>query len=199
MKVNTFKYFFLDAIKNLKRNITITVFSVATVSITFFIFGLFLLYIMLVNKNYAIIFTSNGEMVRLLRYIGVAVLIVLLPVSFILSINAFKMAVFSRACEIRIMKSVGATDWFIRWPFVIEGIIIGIAGAFVGNLILFSAYSFICTKAIDLGAELNLIQPIFITNAMLLKSIIVGAFIGAIGNMIALRNEINCASTHNRW
>ena len=118
MKLNTFKYFFLDAIRNSKRNITITVFSVGTISATFFIFELFLLYIMLVNKNYETIFTNNEEMVKVLRLLGIATLIVLLPVSLFLSVNSFKMAILSRKCEIRIMKSVGATDWFIRWRCV---------------------------------------------------------------------------------
>lgn len=191
MKLNTFKYFFLDAIRNSKRNITITVFSVGTISATFFIFELFLLYIMLVNKNYETIFTNNEEMVKVLRLLGIATLIVLLPVSLFLSVNSFKMAVFFRKCEIRIMKSVGATDWFIRWPFVIEGIIIGISGAIVGNLLLFLVYSFICTMLIEISTELSLVQPAFIINTMLWKSIIVGPFAGGIGNVIALRKGIN--------
>lgn len=191
MKLNTFKYFFLDAIRNSKRNITITVFSVGTISATFFIFELFLLYIMLVNKNYETIFTNNEEMVKVLRLLGIATLIVLLTVSLFLSVNAFKMAVFFRKCEIRIMKSVGATDWFIRWPFVIEGIIIGISGAIVGNLLLFLVYSFICTMLIEISTELSLVQPAFIINTMLWKSIIVGPFVGGIGNVIALRKGIN--------
>lgn len=41
------------------------------------------------------------------------------------------------------MKFVGATDWFILWPFIIEGLVIGIIGAFVGALLLFCIYSFI--------------------------------------------------------
>lgn len=191
MKLNTFKYFFLDAIRNSKRNITITVFSVGTISATFFIFELFLLYIMLVNKNYETIFTNNEEMVKVLRLLGIATLIVLLPVSLFLSVNSFKMAILSRKCEIRIMKSVGATDWFIRWPFVIEGVVIGITGAIVGNLLLFFVYSFIWTKAIEITAELSFVEPTFITNTMLWKSIIVGPFVGGIGNVIALRKGIN--------
>lgn len=191
MKANTFKYLFLDAIKNLKRNSTITVFSVATVSAAFFIFESFLLYLLLVDKNYAAIFTNNEEMIKVLRLLGVAALIVLLPVSLFLSVNAFKMAVFSRKSEIRIMKSVGATDCFIRWPFVIEGIIIGMSGAIVGNLLLFLVYSFICTRLIEISTELSLVQPAFIINTMLWKSIIVGPFVGGIGNVIALRRGIN--------
>lgn len=191
MKANTFKYFFLGAIKNLKRNITITVFSVGTISATFFIFELFLLYIMLVNKNYETIFTNNEETVKVLRLLGIATLILLLPVSLFSTVNAFKMVVFSRKCEIRIMKAVGATDWFIRWPFVIEGVVIGITGAIVGNLLLLFVYSFICTKAIEIAAGLSFVEPIFITNTMLWKSIIIGAFIGVIGNIIALRKAIN--------
>ncbi|AQR95940.1 hypothetical protein [Clostridium saccharoperbutylacetonicum] len=62
MNINKFKYFFLDALKSLKRNITLTVFSVFTVSATIFIVGLFLIYLLSVNKNSATIFINNKGM-----------------------------------------------------------------------------------------------------------------------------------------
>lgn len=193
MKANTFKYFFLDAMKSLKRNVTITIFSVITVSATFFIVGLFLLYLLSVTKNSAAIFMGNKEMVKVLRWLKVAVFTALPPFSLFLIVNAIKMAVFSKKSEIAIMKSVGATDWFIRWPFIIQGLVIGIVGALVGNLSIFFVYSLIYTKAMEFTAELSFVQPTFVINTMLWQFGIAGAFIGPIGSIIALKKALNCS------
>lgn len=190
MNINTFKYFFLDAMKSLKRNVTMTILSVITVSATLFIVGLFLLFLLSVSGSFETISTANKamkEMIIVLRWLEVAVFIVLPVVSLFLIVNAIKMALFSRKSEISIMKLVGATNWFIRWPLIIEWLIIGITGAFVGNLSLFFIYSFVYTKAIEFTPELSLVQPAFVTNVMLCPFVIAGAFIGPIGSVIALR------------
>jgi len=191
MKINTFKYFFVDAMKSLKRNVTITITSVIIVSATLFIAGLFLLYIMSVNKNSATLFIGNEAMAKVLRCFEVALFILLPVVSLLLIVNTIKIALLSRKSEISIMKFVGATDWFIRWPFIIEGLVIGIIGAFVGNLSLFIVYSFIYNKAMEFTPELMLVQPTFVTNTMLWQFAIVGAFIGPIASIIALRKILN--------
>lgn len=103
------------------------------------------------------------------------------------------MVMFSRRDEISIMRSVGATDWFIRWPFIIQGLVIGIIGAFAANLFLFCAYGLIYTKAMEFLTEISFVQPIFIVKSMFLPFIISGAFIGTIGSIIALRKVLNCA------
>lgn len=192
MKINTFKYFFLDAVKGLKRNVTITVFLINTVAATFFIAGLILLYLLSVKKNSPTIFRGFQEMDTVLRWLEVAVFIVLPPVLLFLIVNAIKMTMFPRKNEISIMKLIGATDWFIRWPFIIQGLIIGIIGAFIGSLALFFVYSLIYSKAMDFTAEIILVQPAFVTNTMLWQFGISGAFIGPIGSIIALRKVLKC-------
>ena len=191
MKLNTFKHFFLDAMKSLKRNFTVTITSVIIVATNLFIAGLFLLYIMSVNKNSATLFMGNDGMGRILRLLQVALFILLPVVSLLLIVNTIKIVIFQRRSEINIMKLVGATDWFIRWPFVIEGLFIGIIGAFVGNLSLFFVYSFVYTKAMDFTPELSLVQPIFVTNTMLWQFAIVGAFIMPVASVIGLRKFLN--------
>lgn len=56
-------------------------------------------------------------------------ILALAAISVVIITNTVKLSVFTRRTEISIMKYVGATDWFIRWPFVIEGIITGLVGA----------------------------------------------------------------------
>jgi len=194
MNINTFKYFSLDAIKSLKRNSTTTIFSVTTISAAFFINGLFLLFMLSIGISFGTISTDNGsmkEMITILRCFEVAIFIVLPIATVFLIVNAIKMVMFSRRSEISIMKFIGATNWFIRWPFIIEGGVIGIAGAFIGNLSLFFVYSFIYTKAMGLAPEFNLVRPTFITNIMLFPFGIAGVFIGVIGSIIALRKFLN--------
>ena len=126
--------------KNLKRNVTITIASVSIVLATLFI--------------------GNEAMVKILIWLEIALFILLLGISLLLIVNTIKIAVFSRKSEISIMKFVGVTDWFIRWPFIIEGLVIGIIGAFLGNLSLFFVYNMIYTKAMEFAVELSLVQPI---------------------------------------
>ncbi|WP_315074801.1 FtsX-like permease family protein [uncultured Clostridium sp.] len=202
MNINNFKYFFLDAVKNLKRNITLTIFSVITVSATLVVVGLFLLYLLSVDKNFATLFVANSinknsafidnkEMLVVLKWIEVAAFFVLPVISLFLIVSSFKMSILQRSNEISIMKFVGATNWFIRWPFIIEGVVIGIAGAFVGNALLFFIYDFIYVKALEFTPELSLLQPTFITNTMLWPFVIVGTFMAFIGSTIALRKFLN--------
>ena len=67
--------------------------------------------------------------------------VILVGVSIFLIMNTTKLTVFSRRREVGIMKFVGATDWFIRWPFVIEGMVIGLIGATLSCVALFFAYN----------------------------------------------------------
>src|SRR5205807_9610078 len=69
--------------------------------------------------------------------ITAAVLTVLLVLASILLIaNTIRLSLFARRREVEVMKLVGATDWFIRWPFVIEGIIVGALGALLAIVVL---------------------------------------------------------------
>ena len=69
--------------------------------------------------------------------ITAAVLTVLLTIASILLIaNTIRLSLFARRREVEVMKLVGATDWFIRWPFVIEGTVVGAAGALLAIAVL---------------------------------------------------------------
>lgn len=187
MKFETLGYLSFSAIKSLKRNIAVTIFSIITVSMVLFIFGLFLLYFIIVDKNSEYIFAGISGMRAFFYLMGLVVFIVTPPLGVLIISNAIKMSIFLRRSEIRTMKLIGATDWFVRWPFIIEGLVIGITGAFVGNLSLFFVYSLIYSNAISFTKEINLFQPIFILSSMLWKFGIVGAFISSVGSITALR------------
>ena len=65
---------------------------------------------------------------------GLAVLLVLASIALIA--NTIRLSIFSRRREVEVMKLVGATNWFIRWPFVIEGVIVGFLGGLLAVLLL---------------------------------------------------------------
>jgi cell division transport system permease protein len=92
---------------------------------------------------------------------------------------------FSRRLEISIMKSVGATNWFIRVPFIVEGIIIGLVSGLIASLLLNAAYN----KMISTVTSITLFTPIDISPMQLkitLAFVMVGTVFGAIGGVISI-------------
>ncbi len=77
------------------------------------------------------------------RDVGLAFVIALIITAMFLISNTIRLAIFSRRREIEIMKLVGATNWFIRWPFVWEGILIGVLGAAIPFAIIAYGYQFL--------------------------------------------------------
>ncbi|MCI6277165.1 MAG: permease-like cell division protein FtsX [Clostridium sp.] len=292
MKTNTVKHFFVDALKSLKRNKTISIASALTVSATLFIFGVFVLIAVTVNNQVKIIedmvevevFLTNevtiseqrdieatlkdlsgvedviyksklealedfkeqmkGNEVILSGYgsdnnplpssfvvkisspevaesitsavenmpgyepgegqtdiidkiikvsstikvVGVIIFVIFIGVSLFLISNTIKLTVFSRRREVGIMKFVGATDWFIRWPFIIEGVIIGVIGALIANGVLSIGYNILYTNITQsmIGAT-PLVAPSYVYTVILLEFILAGIIVGALGSFVSLR------------
>ncbi|MBU5454660.1 permease-like cell division protein FtsX [Caproiciproducens sp. MSJ-32] len=295
MKINSIKYFFIDAFKSLKRNRTLSIAAIITVLITFFIFGTFALLglnfaravedvaskieikvylkddIKLVDQreieiklseqegveeviyeskeeaflNFKESFKDNpgliqgydleknplpnsyivkleapeyadsieeavkdmsgvdditnqrdmiekiGSFVNAVRGIGMVLFVVFIGVSIFLITNTTKITVFSRRREIGIMKYVGATDWFIRWPFIIEGIVIGLIGSILSIILLFFAYRSVYNYIVSSVFIANLISPSFIFGPLGLGFILGGSVIGAVGSAFALRKFLD--------
>ncbi len=105
--------------------------------------------------------------------------------------NTIKLAVFAREKEIHIMKYVGATDWFIRWPFIIEGIIVGLVGGLISLLVCMGLYG-ACTGAIRASGwfpfDLHSFQTI--SGFLVLVLLLFGALMGALGSIIAVRKHL---------
>ena len=73
--------------------------------------------------------------------VSVVIVIILLVVSLFIIANTVRITMYSRSLEISIMKAVGATNWFIRWPFLVEGVIIGIISALISYGFVFLLYA----------------------------------------------------------
>lgn len=291
MRISTGKFFAIDAVKSFKRNKTVSIAAAATVAATLFIFGVFVLTLLNVNKgileveskveakvilkdnitmtqqrdlekkikevdgvvdvsyeskaqamenfktqlgeqnkslvegldkdnpmpNSYIIKVEKPEVIsnvvshikgsegiesikdarevveklmsitRTLKWVGSVIFIILIGVSLFLIGNTIKITVYSRRREIGIMKYIGATDWFIRWPFIIEGIIIGIIGAVFADLILYYAYRVAYVKASSGLIIMQLVDPQYVLTYVLGIFIITGTLIGSIGSILSIR------------
>ena len=291
MKINTINYFIVDALKSIKRNITVSFAAMLTVLVTFFVLGTFTLVglnfnktiedvadkieikvylqddIKLVNQREVEIKVAEQEGVKAVTYeskdeaftklkkdlegnsgmlegyslennplassyivtledasyagdvskavedmtgvesitnqqeliekisnvvdfvqiLGVVLFFVFIGVSIFLIMNTIKLAVYSRRREVGIMKFVGATDWFIRWPFVIEGMIIGAVGSLLATAILYFIYRGVFGFIASNLLIANLVPVSFVLTTLLGGFLLGGIVVGAIGSIAALR------------
>jgi len=291
MKISTLKYFLKDAMNSLKRNITVSTASIATVAATLFILGIFMLTILNVNqgivnveskvevkiflkddittaqkteleknvkavagvtsvtfeskeqalanfkdqlgnqnqslvegleknnpmpssyivkvndpttitsvveavkgKAYILSIKDGREIVdkimsitNTIKWVGSAIFVILIGVSLFLIGNTIKIIVYSRRREIGIMKYIGATDWFIRWPFIIEGVVLGLIGALIADGILFYAYKVVFAKVTTGLLMMQLVPVSYVYTYILGLFMLAGILIGAIGSSISIR------------
>ncbi|MGE5628081.1 MAG: permease-like cell division protein FtsX [Solirubrobacterales bacterium] len=291
MRINTLKYFLIDSLKSIRRNVTVSIASIATVAATLFILGIFILITANVNKGILnveskvevkiylkdnititdqkaienkiktvdgivsydyeskaqaldnfkeqlgernksltegfdkknplpssfvvkvknpdtitnVVQAVNGmsgidtindgrevvdklvQITSTIKWVGVVVFLILISVSLFLIGNTIKITVYSRRREIGIMKYIGATDWFIRWPFIMEGVIIGILGGIFADIILFYVYKIPYLKISQGLLMMQLIPPSYVCTVILAIFVGVGIIIGAVGSILSLR------------
>lgn len=127
------------------------------------------------------------EITRLLRIFGFILMLVLAFATLFIISNTIRLTVFARRKEIAIMKYVGATDWFIRWPFVMEGMVLGLFGSIIAAMVLRTAYTAMAEKVYDTLAFFPLIpeQP-FLTYITIIV-VISGMVVGAIGSAVSIK------------
>ncbi|MBU3108104.1 permease-like cell division protein FtsX [Clostridium gasigenes] len=121
------------------------------------------------------------------KILGMGLFILFIAVSIFLITNTIKLTVYSRRREVGIMKFVGATDWFIRWPFIIEGIIIGAIGSLASSGLLFFAYKFVVKAIVTNMFYVSLVPVTFVFSTLIWIFLAGGMVIGAIGSFAALR------------
>lgn len=137
------------------------------------------------------------KLTQITNFLQIGALIVmafLIVVSVVVVSNTVKLTVFARAREIRIMKYVGATNWFIRGPFISEGIIIGLLAALVSTGLITLLYDRIVA---GIGVEVMaivscpLIPVGYMAGNMLIIFIALGVSIGAWGGIISMRKFLD--------
>ena len=122
------------------------------------------------------------------------ILILLVIISIFIIANTIKLTVHARRKEISIMKYVGATNNFIRWPFIVEGMIIGILSSIISIVIVGFAYNFVAEKLVN-AEFMQLINMSLISFSDMFSSIIfvymlLGIGIGVLGSVISMRKYL---------
>ena len=146
-----------------------------------------------VNKSDSVAKTLSGAN-KLILYVSAAIIIILLAVSVFLISNTVAMGISVRREEIAIMKYIGAKDSFVRMPFVIEGILIGVAGAVIPLIALFFLYekavSYIMVKFQMLGNLLEFLPVMDVYKTLLPVGLALGIGIGFAGSFFTIHKHL---------
>ena len=124
---------------------------------------------------------------RVFNMIAAAMIVGLAVISIFIISNTVKLAMFARREEISIQKMVGATNWFIRWPFMLEGMTLGFFGSLISITIIDISYSALLSRIYSTLAFLPMLPPYPMLIYVDLFIIISGTAIGAAGSYVSLR------------
>ena len=127
------------------------------------------------------------NLTHLIRLIGIALIILLTGAAIFIISNTIRLTVFARRKEIAIMKYVGATDWFIRWPFLLEGICLGFIGGGLATIFLYIVYNQVTQEIYEAMAFFPLIPQHPFIDYISLAILVAGIIIGALGSTISLK------------
>lgn len=127
------------------------------------------------------------QITTVIRWGGVALIIFLTLATLFIISNTIRLTVFARRKEIGIMKYVGATNWFIRWPFLLEGLLLGFIGGIIADIFLFQFYEFVTVtihRSLAFLPMVSMYPFMYQLGGILL---VIAMIIGAIGSTISLK------------
>ncbi|KAB3533544.1 permease-like cell division protein FtsX [Alkaliphilus serpentinus] len=144
-------------------------------------------------KYYKEIIENLLKIAGFIRTVGLALIGILILVAMFIISNTVKLALNARRQEINIMKYVGATNWFIRWPFIVEGVILGLLGAMIALVVVRYGYGYtfdaINNKFTVVFSAYLLPLDILMGRTMMMFAVI-GAGVGALGSIVSLRKHL---------
>ena len=146
-----------------------------------------------VNKS-DVVADTLSSVNRLITYVSIAIIAILLAVSIFLISNTVTMGITVRREEIAIMKYIGAKDGFVRAPFVIEGVVIGLIGAVIPLVLLYFMYgkavSYILTRFNLLNNILDFLPVTEVYKVLLPVGLVLGVGIGFVGSFFTIRKHL---------
>lgn len=138
--------------------------------------------------------TTLSDFGRLVGYVSVGLIVILLAVAVFLIGNTVMIGIAVRKEEIGIMKLMGATDFFIRSPFMVEGLAIGVGGAILPCIILFALYNEIIEYVMRQFQTISSIAVFLPTKEVFIvlvpMALIIGGGIGLFGSVITMRKHL---------
>ena len=130
------------------------------------------------------------------RLFGMIIVIVLIIMSMVIIYNTIRISVFSRRREVNIMKYIGATDWYIRWPFLIEGLVLGIIGAVISGGLTAGVYSLLLKRISsspmqgNLFSQFQLLSLDSIVYPIAGLFLLVGGTVGITASLLSIRKHL---------
>lgn len=147
----------------------------------------------MVNRSELVATTLTG-INALIAYVSVGIIAILLAVSIFLISNTVAIGISVRKEEINIMKYIGATDFFVRSPFVVEGIMIGLIGAALPMGFIYAIYNVVLTYVTDrfpqLSSLLSFVAVEEVFNVLVPVSLGLGVGIGFLGSIVTVRRHL---------
>ena len=131
---------------------------------------------------------------KLISYVAIAIILILLCVAVFLISNTVSIGISIRKEEIGIMKLIGATNSFVRAPFIIEGVIIGFIGSAIPLVLLFVLYNkvveYILTKFSMLNSVMTFLNVYQVFEVLVPVALVLGMGIGLFGSIITIRKHL---------
>lgn len=145
-------------------------------------------------KFYKDLIQQIVDITSYIRNIGLVLALFLAAIATFIINNTIKLTINTRRREISIMKYVGATSWYIRWPFILEGTVLGFVGALISTGIVYLIYSYsfkLFTSQFYVVFAAYILNVDTIVHELLYLNILIGAGIGALGSLISIRRYLN--------
>lgn len=129
---------------------------------------------------------------RAVTIVSIGLVAMLFLVALFIIANTIRITMFSRKLEINIMKAVGATNWFIRWPFLVEGVLIGVIASALSLGALWGLYELAVVSFSDLLGSLGFSLVPFSQYALQIFGVFlgIGVFTGGVGSMISMNKYL---------
>jgi cell division transport system permease protein len=137
---------------------------------------------------------NEETVINVSKWVCLAIAIVLIVSAAVLILNTIRMAIFARRREVSVMKLVGATNWFIRVPFMSEGLLQGFVGSLLAAVVVYFVYLFINHEGSSRTSS-NIFTAMHMTGSQVLLTnlvvVLAGMAIGSIGSAIAIRRFLD--------
>jgi cell division transport system permease protein len=130
-----------------------------------------------------------NAVIVIIEWVGAIIAIILMTISIVIIMNTIRTAVYARRTEIEIMKLVGATDWFVRWPFIIEGMLGGLLAAIFSGAVVYASYRIFVQAAQGHLLSVPFDGPYTVTLLALL--LVGGVGVGALGSFLGVRRFLS--------
>ena len=125
------------------------------------------------------------------RAVGLVILGLLFASTLLIVSNTIRLTVFARRKEIDIMQLVGAADWFIRWPFILEGVAQGLVGAALAATLVDVSYRLVVPQLHKTVPFLPILAPSEVLPFLNLGLVALGCAVGALGSLISVNRHLN--------